>query len=168
MSVEIRQVTLGWEDLQSLFSPLPQLSHSLLPLPQTQTSLFQALTCGNEPVLQCTTSGYCCREGAGGGGKGQILKGQKWMLVSAWKDSKDWNSWNDFCSEVLLLHLIFLTPVQSSAWCCFSRDIRTLGFSSSFCMCSHDAANTPQVERKSIQEREGKALDFSKIPHPSS
>lgn len=40
--VGIGQVTLGQKDLLSPFSPLPQLSHSLLLLPQAQTSLFQA------------------------------------------------------------------------------------------------------------------------------
>lgn len=163
MSVEIRQVTLGCEDLQSPFSPLPQLSHSPLPLSQPQTSLSLLWKWASVAVYHK----WILLQG-GDGGNGQILKGQKWMLISAWKDSKDWNSWNDFCLAVLLLHLIFQTPVQSSAQCCFSRDMRTLGSSSSFCMCSHEAANITQVERKSIQEREGNALDFGKNPHPSS
>lgn len=109
--------------------------------------------CGNEPALQCTTSRYCCRDG---GMKGQCLKIGKWMYVSDWKDEKDLNSWNYFGSAELLLYLIFLTPVQSSAWHCFSRGIKTFDFqiflgssSSSFCMCSHEAANTTQEQRES-------------------
>lgn len=142
------------ERSSSPFSPLPQLSRSLLPFPQAQTSPSGTLTCGNEPALQCTTSRYCCRER---GGKGQHLTRGKWMYISAWKDEEDWNFWNDFCSAVLLIHLIFLTPVQSSARCRFSWDIKTLDFqiflgssSSSFCMCSHEAANTTQ--RRSREE----------------
>lgn len=89
-----------------------------------------------------------------GGGKDSALReGNGCVYVSAWKDEKDLNSWNDFCSAVLLLHLIFLTPVQSSA--CFSRGIKTFDFqiflgssSSSFCKCSHEAANTMQEWRE--------------------
>lgn len=147
-------VTFGQKCLLSPFSPLPLHSDSLLL--QAQTSLSGMLTCGNEPALQCTTSRYCCRDG---GRKGQCLKTEKWMYVSDWKDEKDLNSWNYFGSAVLLLHLIYLTPVQSSAWHCFSQGIKTFDFqiflgssSSSFCMYSHEAANITQEWRESYSE----------------
>lgn len=88
---------------------LPQLCHSLLPLPQPRLSQ----TCWLVEVSQHCSAPQAATA-AGRGGEGQCLKKGRWICFSLerWKGS---NSWNDSCfSSVLLLHLIFLTPVQSS------------------------------------------------------
>lgn len=124
--VGIGQVTSGQKDLLSPFSPVPQLSHSPPPVcSRPEFSLSSTQTCGNEPTLQCSTSRYCCRERRG---KDSVLREGNRCMFQLGKTKRIEILGIFFFSAVLLLPLIFLTPLQSSAWCCFSRDMKTLDF----------------------------------------
>lgn len=111
---------------ESLFSGAPAFSLSPPLCSRLVFSLSSTQTCGNEPTLQCSTSRYRCRERRGkdsGLREGsrcvfQLGKMERIEILGIF--------FFYFLPAVLLLPLIFLAPLQSSAWCCFSRDIQTL------------------------------------------
>lgn len=115
---------------ESLFSGAPAFSLSPPLCSRLVFSLSSTQTCGNEPTLQCSTSTQA-DTAAGRGGERTVSYEREADACFSWERWKGLKFLESFfffffLPAVLLLPLIFLAPLQSSAWCCFSRDIQTL------------------------------------------